>query len=414
MGPRKIVPAIILSVIATLILASNGCSNADPGPQSDILIAGTQLNYAGAFRISSDTFGSSSLNYAVGTLAYNPANHSLFIAGHDTQGSIGEFAIPELLDRADINDLNIVQTPLQNFVSILGTGTTGNPEGIDRITGMLYVDGQLIVNAEKKYDGGGGNKDTTLVFRDAGNIAASTVDGYYELTGQARAAGYLSPIPSEWQLAFGGAKYLSGWSSVNSITSRYSIGPSLWTFDSVTLSDDNAANSGAIISTAYMDYPYGGGATQWLDTAALDTGNTPMSALWNHLSEGRYGFIVPGTRTFAVFGSSGGVDGGIGYKITQDDGNKCAGYCSYEAADHYNYYWLYDVQEILDATQVYDIQPYAYGDFSVPFDNQGLNKILGGTFDPATGMLYLSLEYAGRVGKFDRPPLIVGYQLSVP
>ncbi len=76
--------------------------------------------------------------------------------------------------------------------------------------------------------------------------------------------------------------------------------------------------------------------------------------------------------------------------------------------DHYNYYWLLDVKEILNATQVYDIQPYAYGRLSVPFDNQGNNRIIGGTFDPASGMLYLSLKDKGR------PPLIVGYQVTTP
>ena len=162
-----------------------------------------------------------------------------------------------------------------------------------------------------------------------------------------------------------------------------------------------------------MNFPHGD-KNNYLSPNALQQTQGSASALWNWLSHGIYGFIVPGTNTFVVIGSSGGVDSGIGYKITQDNGNLCGGHCSYEAADNYNYYWLFDVQEILDAAQVYDIQPYAYGAFSVPFDNQGLNNIIGGTFDPASGMLYLSLKYAGRVGRHDRPPLIVGYQVSIP
>ena len=54
----------------------------------------TDLEYRGAFRLSSSTFGSSSTNYCLGALAYHAANHSLFIAGHSTQKSVAEFAIP--------------------------------------------------------------------------------------------------------------------------------------------------------------------------------------------------------------------------------------------------------------------------------------------------------------------------------
>ena len=221
----------------------------------------------------------------------------------------------------------------------------------------------------------------------------------------------MAPIPQEWQADFGGA-FMTGWSSVHSIIGRYSVGPSLFNFDSTTLLVDTAANSGPINATAFMNFPHGGG--NYLSPDALPASPSSASPIWNFLSRAVYGFIVPGTSTYAVFGSSGGVDSGIGYKITQDSGRLCGGHCSYEAADTYNYYWLFDVKEILNATQVYDIQPYASGRLSVPFDNQGKHRIKGGTFDPATGMLYLSLGGAGQVGNYDRPPLIVGYQVAIP
>ena len=37
--------------------------------------------YAGSFRFTNGDFGASNVNYAIGVLAYNPENHSLFIAG---------------------------------------------------------------------------------------------------------------------------------------------------------------------------------------------------------------------------------------------------------------------------------------------------------------------------------------------
>ena len=405
---RNLIYCMALSLAACGSSSSNSEDGNDipAGPLPEELLELVDLQYQGAFRFSSDTYGDSSVNYAIGTLAYNPDNHSLFIAGHDHHEAIAEFPIPELLDRPTLAELNVVE-PLQNFRSLLDT--VGNPEDINRITGLLYVDGQLIVNAESWYDGEADNEDTTLVVRDAGNLATSVIDGYYELDGGAESGGYMSPIPLEWQADFGG-EFLTGWSSVYSIVGRYSIGPSLFVFDADTLLN-GSVNSGPVNATAFMNFPFGEG--NWL--APDYDQNMPGSAspVWNFLSDGVYGFIVPGTSTFAVFGSSGGVDSGIGYRITQDDGDLCGGHCSYQADDNYNYYWLFDVREILAASHMSDPRPYSYGRVSVPFDNEGNFKITGGTFDPDTGMLYLTLARAGSVGQFDRPPLIVGYQIPI-
>jgi hypothetical protein len=215
----------------------------------------------------------------------------------------------------------------------------------------------------------------------------------------------MSPIPQEWQAKFAG-DFLTGWSSVYSINSRYSIGPSLFVFNSDALLN-GAASSGPIDATAFMDFAFSG--NQWLDSNFGNQSPGTVSPLWNYLSSGVYGFIVPGTSTFAVVGSNGGIDSGIGYKL----GPGCGGFCSYDAADNYNYYWLFDAQEILNASNVYDIQPYSYGKLSVPFDEQGKHKISGATFDPGTGMLYLALSKAGGIGQYDVTPLIVGYQVPI-
>jgi len=145
-----------------------------------------QFVYQGSFRISSEEFGDSSINYAIGSLAYNADNHSLFIAGHDTQRAIAEFAIPALLIKNELTDLNFVTNPMQNFKTILSSDAAINPEGLDRITGLYYKNGQLIVNAEKWYDAAAENRDTTLVIRDASNIEISEIARFYELQGGAQ------------------------------------------------------------------------------------------------------------------------------------------------------------------------------------------------------------------------------------
>ncbi len=88
----------------------------------------------------------------------------------------------------------------------------------------------------------------------------------------------------------------------------------------------------------------------------------------------------------------------------------CGGPCPYTAGDSYNYYWLFDVDEILAATDVYDPRPYDYGKWSVPYDDGGRHKVIGATFDPAKRVLYVALGNAAQVGDYDRPPLILTFQ----
>ena len=78
--------------------AANDASGPDAGdPDARVVDPGLleieDMSYLGAFRLSSDTFGGSDTNYAVGTLGYNADNRSLFIAGHAQHSMIAEFAI---------------------------------------------------------------------------------------------------------------------------------------------------------------------------------------------------------------------------------------------------------------------------------------------------------------------------------
>jgi hypothetical protein len=136
-----------------------------------------------------------------------------------------------------------------------------------------------------------------------------------------------------------------------------------------------------------------------------------ISPIWGPLSKAMHGFIVPGTRYFLALGSNGGVHSGIGYKITQDDGNICGGQCPYEAGDIYNYFWLFNIDDMRSAENPWDVRPVSYGKWSHPYDNGGRNRVLGATFDDTTSTLYLSVKDAARVGQYDRPPMIIAYEL---
>ena len=375
------------------------------------LIRIDDLKFNGAFRLKPGEYGESSIDYAVGTLGFNPENQSLFIAGHAQHNAIAEYPIIAPGMQQTVEDLPVTADPLQPFVRVLGTG--GNPEGIDKVTGMLWLDGALLVNAERWYDAAGQNADTTLVIRDADDLAGER-DGYFELSCGARCAGYMGPIPQSLQGELG-ASFYTGWSSVYSIISRYSVGPSLWTFDPTAMIEGSASGSPGVAATGLMSFPHPDGI---ISERALEWGQQGTSGpfpaadpVWNPISRGRYGFFVEGSRTFAVIGSTGGLESGIGYKAVQSDGNQCGGPCAYEPDDYTNYYWLFDIDEILNASSLDAPRPYAYGAWEVPFDNDGRNAIIGATLDAQNGILYMAIENAAQVGDYDRPPLIVTYRL---
>lgn len=72
---------------------------------------------------------------------------------------------------------------------------------------------------------------------------------------------------------------------------------------------------------------------------------------------------------------------------------------------------MFDIKTILAAGNVWDCRPYDYGVWNVPFDNNGLNPIIGGTFDADTRTLYVVLANAAQTGAYDRPPLIVTFTI---
>jgi hypothetical protein len=93
--------------------------------------------------------------------------------------------------------------------------------------------------------------------------------------------------------------------------------------------------------------------------------------------------------------------------------NECGGPCPYEPNDWYNYYWLYDVEEIANAANPWEPKPYAYGVWELPFvTDRELHTIIGATVG-SNGILYVALANAGQIDIYDRPPLILTFQLPL-
>jgi hypothetical protein len=438
----------LISACAGGVAGSNPASSvttADTRPEPRIidypLASISNFEYNGAFRIPNTSYGASSANYSEGVIAYNPTNRSIFLVGHEQDDAFAEFTIPELgFSTTDISSLPNAENiqPFVQFFDRVPNKTAGDK--IDQVTGMYVNAGELIVNAAEFYDGAANNVDTTLVVRDASNLASSRIDGFYQLDGGVHSAGWISDIPADLKQYVAGYSHIVGYSSVLAINSRNSMGPTAF-----LLNLGEFENADSNISTVpVQDFSL----SNYLHKNELDSGEdweawginvfgdrgdpdtdgdgnivTRGNDLWTEKSNGVYGFVIPGSRTYAVIGSSGGHESGIGYKITQDDGTLCGGFCSWEAADNYNYYWLWDIKDLVEVlsgnNSSSEARPYEYGKFITPFQYNGktgdphVNLIGGGAYDEGKNILYLTLKNAGQLGDYDRSPLILAYSINI-
>jgi hypothetical protein len=362
------------------------------------------ITYAGAFRIQF-TDEVSNTGYSSNATGISEDKLRLFITSHNYENAVAEIVIPTLSMSSTLADLPNA-TVSQGFATLLSRNTI-DPKSNDRIDGYLEYNGSLIITSEKWYDGDGLNSHNMQVLSDSSNLAGGTNTGLLQYEGRARSAGWMAKVPADL-VALVGGEFVSGWASNYSISSRYSQGPSLYVFDPQDAL--NAVAGGVVPSTELLNYP--------LNENALSVGGNTYLAnvdpLWGSEARGKMGFLIPNSNLFMVIGSHGGLNDGVGYKITQDTGNLCGGSCTYTAADQYSYYWLYNINDIVNATNTYDPEPFAFGQWSHPFDDAGDHRVGGGTFDEVNNKLYLTIGGAGTLpGGYASQSLIVVYDLAV-
>jgi len=396
--------------------AEDGADAADVEPDAvdPALVQFSDFELVGAFRVPADTFGISDMNYSQGPLEVDPDSQTILIIGHTYQQAVAEFQVPELVLSDRLADLNMSPDPVQTFASVIDRVSGGNPQALDRIAGLKLVPGpsgrQLIVHAYEYYDAPADNTQTTCVLRDPSDLSGSAVDGFFSLQGAAHSAGWMSPVPEERQAQLGGP-FITGSSSGMPIIGRLSVGPSAFVFDPQDVVDASSPGE-AIEATALLDYSL---EHPLHDDLMNETGEND---LWTHLSRAVYGLVVPGTRSYVTLGHSGGhASTGVCYKCTPiGETADCGGYCSVDPDDYDTFYWFYDVDDLAavreGTLQPWEVRPYAYGPFTPPFPTTELG---GGAYDPAAGLLYLTLQRADtEQGTYANPPVIVVYRINIP
>ncbi|MFD3396205.1 hypothetical protein ACE41R_05105 [Alteromonas macleodii] len=379
------------------------------------------LSYEGGFRLSSDRFGESkyaTLDYSFGVFTYDPKRNSIYIIGNPKLSAIAEFPLPEIKNTTDISQFAIAEPPIQPFIAFHNTDRVNT--GIDnyfRPTGMAKIDNALMVNYINWYDARVTETDTSVMFWDSENLTDSKLFGPYQLEGAAHAAGWISEIPNSLQSLLGGT-HIAGSQPFASIISRRSVGPSAFAFDarkSVVYGP-----SGTIPTIPLLDFP--------LKKLLRDRDIYPnpsivddilynrdgKNKLWTVLSGAAYGFIIPSTRTYLTIGFSGGHYSGAGYKIVQNNGNKCGGPCAKDATDTYPYYWAWDLKDLVKVRmglkQAYDVAPYDYGLLRLPKEIKSV-AIANGSFDSQNNRLFISIRNADQEISYKKAPLFLVYKV---
>ena len=378
------------------------------------------FEYQGGFRLSGGGFGDSSyphLSYSPGVITYNPKNNSLFIVGHAYEQGIAEFVVPEIVNSRDMADFNVGDEVIQNFAPFHDTDRVDTGiNGYFLVKGLSLIGEKLVVNYINWYDASGKETDTSVVFQDAANLATTDIVGPFQLEGAAHVAGWLTPIPDEWQGALGGS--FVGGLSTGSIISRLSVGPPAFvlTPEDKLLKDKVGTEietkpllDFSLRNMLYDKSIYG---DSYSDPDDILYNRDLKNDLWTINSGAIYGFIVPGTNTYVTLGRSGGHESGLGYKITQDTGYVCGGPCPFVADDHYNYYWLWHVSDLHKVKQgimePHDVRPYEYGKFDTP----SRAGVTGASYDASSGLLYISLSKGDTTAEFSRPPLFYVYRIK--
>lgn len=376
--------------------------NYEPKPTSATLAEKYSLTFVGGIRLQAGTFGSSRVAWNTGPMAVSDDGGSLWIAGHAQHYSVGRFSLPDPVNSTKLKRYAMAEVA-DPFVKIDPEVMEGKSP--DRITGMRHIDGALVVNVAEYYDADADNRQTTVVFDDAWNLA-SRQRGYFRLQGGVHAAGWMSPVPASLQAIFGGS-YLAGFASNLPINGRSSMGPSLFIFDPANFFEPGGL-SGDVGTRPLIDYPLYNALSDDLRNQSGE------NKLWTEVSKAVFGFFTPDDEHYLVIGHSGGHQSGVGYKIKQENGYECGGFCAIDYKDVGNYFWLYSLPSILDVhcgrQPPHTPRPVAFGE--LPVFSLG-KQIVGADFDRESGRLYLLIGGADAgQSRYESQPVLLVYTLG--
>jgi len=372
--------AILL--LLSLLLAT--VAHAQTDPRTLPTLAASQIAYLGSFTAPKNTIPNASepdrLEYGGYALSLGPDGKSLFIGCHDWGDKLARITIPAVGGGASVVE---PCTAIPNWQNI--ANAQGRVNGLV-VGGSLWYQGALLVNGYTFYDNTGGHLATTFKGATIGTLA-----GPWKLsaTWPGMFAGNMAAVPAEWRALVGGP-VLAGLCCISTI-GRSSFGPAMFSFDPANVGGSNA-------STWLVGYPEAHKTLGPYDSAGEYYGMA--------MTMGGLGW-VPGTRSpFAVVNRPTTYcygEGTTNKALHQQPNGKGQIYCWDPFGDNSNGYHsesyelslvVYDGNDLAAAKagtkQPWEVVPTA----RIVLPGGVLAKELrSATFDPATGRLYVAMEY---------------------
>jgi hypothetical protein len=349
-----------------------GAAKAPPTKRKGGLLQQADLEYVGAFRVPSQAAGASSLNFGGTAIAYNAANKSLFVVGHDHQQCVGEISIPEIRKGA-IDALAVCEIK-QPFVDVLAKVPKNPLAGKGaKIGGLLVVGDQLIGSAYIYYDAAHSGILSHFTL-STHNLETAQVTGLFKVgnLGGGYVGGPMCAIPPAWHRRLGAA-YITGLCSVP-VVGRTSAGPgAAFGFDPAQLGPQAAPAIGYCYHP-HAEMAFGDG----------DDNDPKHHRIWNWTAYVQ-GVVFPeGTDTVLFFGR-------IGVGPFRYDGGSNAEPYVYRA-------WAYDANDFEKAKngqlKPWRVRPYGVWDLDLPYANDpnwyNGTWIGGAAYDPSVARIYAS------------------------
>lgn len=379
------VAAIMLTV--TVGAALVGAAAPSAAPLDAPLLQESNLVYQGAFRLPRGRFCLSphgvtgSFTYGGSALAYDPTRDGLYLVGHDHDQMTAEISIPTPINAGTVSALKTAKV-LQACVDATESKIRQAGEGA-KIGGQMVYNGMLYGTVYVYYDAGKSQTVSHFV-RPLDLSVTGQVRGLFELVAPHAGfvAGYLSPIPSEWQSALGGPAF-TGQCCIP-IISRTSYGPAAFAFDPVTLGASRRIRTVPLVYYDNLD-----------DSHAFVNDWNVQSRFFNGATAMGGAVFVAGTRTVLFVGrqglgpfcyGSGGTSGGDCYDPTS----------IYKGSHAYPYVyqiWAYDAADLAAVAsrrrRPWTVRPYGLWTVDFPLAVAAAD-IKGATYDPATRRLFLT------------------------
>ena len=385
-------------------------TSAQSSPSSLPLLAEGSLSYLGGFRVPADAMAGANFTYGGSPIAFNPANHSLFVG--NTDGKVAEISIPTPVNSVDAKAMPAATYLQPAFID----PTEGHLRDVSSSEVVLYglmVYGNHLIGAASIYYDASYLQQVSHFSRPA-SLLQRSFSGWSQVWEPGRSGlvgGWMSAVPAEWQAQLGGPA-ITGQCCIP-IVSRTSYGPAAFAFDPARVGEPTVPAQPLV----YYD------------------GTHQTLGRWEDQNE-RYGMtarvggvaIIAGTRTALFIGSTGlgspcygkgTADQSLAGTPDPVDG----GWWCYDPTDSskgnhaypYRYQaWAYDLNDWAAVKaghkQPWEVVP--YGVWPLTFPTQAPQLLIGGVgYDAQSQTLYVSQRHADQ-GQFSMSPVIHAFQVN--